>query len=138
MADIAALEARIQALEDAEAIRTLKTTYWRALDARAWDALRNTMLPEAVLDMEGIPRCDGREAFLSICIEAAKVPGQFNTHHGHTPRVRKTGADSAEATWEAWFQGIDTTNCTVLTLTASYEDQYVRQDGRWWIKAMKV
>lgn len=138
MTDLAALEARIQALEDIEAIKELKARYWRMLDQRNWDELRATLLPDAVLDMDGIPVCEGREVFVTICIEAAKVPGQFNAHHGHNARIRMTGRDSAEGTWDAWFQGIDATNRTVLTLTNHYADQYVRRDGRWWIKRLEA
>lgn len=134
----AALEARIQALEDIEAIKELKARYWRTLDQRKWDELRDTMLPNVVLDMEGIPVCEGPEPFLAICMQAASVPGQFNAHHGHNARIWLTGKDSAEGTWDCWFQGIDATNRTVLTLTNHYADQYVRQGGRWWIKRLEA
>jgi hypothetical protein len=50
MPDLAALEARIQRLEDLEEIKRLKYRYLRALDTKAWDELAETLAEDATTE----------------------------------------------------------------------------------------
>ena len=47
MSDLAALEKRIQALEDIEAIKRLKYKYWRCLDTKSWDEMEECFVDDA-------------------------------------------------------------------------------------------
>ncbi len=124
---------RIETLEHVAAIKELKSRYWSSLDAQRPDDVRDCFLPEAVIDMEGVPRCDGRDAFITIIKEQGCRPGLCNMHHGHNARIALTGAASATGIWDSYFHGIDVGARTIIQLAGVYNDRYVFREGRWWI-----
>ena len=136
--DLKDLSRRIAALEDIAAIKELKFNYWNHLDGVRLEEVRACFVPKgAVIDMEGIPRCEDREAFLKIVKEQAGKPGTYNMHHGHNARIRLTGPDTAEGKWDSYFYGIDVGARTTIQLSGEYDDVYVRDQGRWWIKSLR-
>jgi hypothetical protein len=131
------LEKRIAALESVAAIKDLKIHYWRSLDQRHFDEVRACFTPDAVIDMEGIPKCENRESFMNIVTSQGQKAGVYNMHHGHHPRIKLAG-DAATGTWESYFHGIDVGARTIIQLSGEYHDTYVRQNGRWLIKSKVV
>jgi hypothetical protein len=128
---------RVAALEDIAAITALKIRYWRSLDQRRFTDVEACFTADAVIDMEGIPRCENRAAFMKIVTSQGAKPGVYNMHHGHHPSIKITGADTAEGTWESYFHGIDAGARTIIQLSGEYHDAYAREAGRWLIKAMR-
>jgi hypothetical protein len=136
--DLKALIQRVAALEDIAAIKDLKYNYWNHLDGVRLEQVRDCFVAQgAIIDMEGIPRCEDREAFLTIVKAQAGKPGSYNMHHGHNARIKITGPDSAEGKWDSYYYGIDTVNRTTIQLSGEYDDVYVRAGGRWWIKSLR-
>lgn len=136
--ELADLKRRIAALEDVSAIKELKSRYWSSLDRQRFDDVRACFVAKgAVIDMEGIPRCEDREAFLRIITDQGGRPGVYNMHHGHNARITLTGSDTAAGMWDSFFYGIDVGTRTTIQLSGEYDDLYVRDQGRWWIKTMK-
>ncbi|MEJ0045871.1 MAG: nuclear transport factor 2 family protein [Rhodospirillales bacterium] len=79
------LQRRLRALADIEAIETLKARYWRALDLKRPDDVRDCLAEDVVVDFEGLPRCEGRDAFMAIARAGAARPLAFDMHHGENP-----------------------------------------------------
>ena len=70
-----------------EEIKKLKARYFRFVDTKQWDALRNLFTPDATFDGEGsgMGQLDNLDAF----VEAARsgLTGCVSVHHGHCPII---------------------------------------------------
>jgi hypothetical protein len=138
MTDMKALAQRVAALEDVAAIKDLKYNYWNHLDGYRLDQVRDCFVAKgALIEMEGIPRCEDREAFVQIAKEQGGRPGMYNMHHGHNARITLTGPDTAAGKWDSYYYGIDVNTRTTIQLSGEYDDVYVREGGRWWIKTLR-
>lgn len=130
---VRSLEQRVADLEDVHAIQALKWRYLRACDRKAAEEVRDCFLPEAVIDYEGFPLFEGRDAFVALYRELACRPGVVDMHHGQNPIVELTAPDAARGAFDCYFHQIDTVARRVTQLAVSYDDEFVRRDGRWWI-----
>ena len=132
--DMENLARRVQALEDIEAIRQLKHRYWRACDRQKPDDVRDCFLPEgAVVDYENVGRFEDRESFVDLYRRLGCRDAMIDIHHGQNPEIELTGPDTARGVWDVYYYGIDLDAHTATQLAGYYHDEYVRQDGRWWI-----
>jgi hypothetical protein len=127
------LEQRLRALTDCAAIEALKYRYWHMLDQKRPDEVRDCLAEDVVVEFEGLPRFESRDAFMAIIRQGASRTQAFDMHHGQNPRIVLTGADSAEGAWEVFYYGIDLSARTLMQMAGSYHDTYVRRGGRWWI-----
>ncbi|MDE2436907.1 MAG: nuclear transport factor 2 family protein [Sphingomonadales bacterium] len=133
-ATLEALAARLSALEDKEAIRTLKARYLRACDLKQPDVVRDCFLPgEVRIDYQNFPLFTDRDAFVAIFREMGCQPGVYDIHHATNWEIDLTGADSATGKWSLNFRTILTGPRQIVRLAVEYDDVYVRRDGRWWI-----
>jgi hypothetical protein len=131
---IEALAARLQALEDKEEIRRLKSRYLRACDLKQPDAVRDCFLPAGVrIAYQGFPVFDDRDAFVTTYESMACQGGVYDIHHATNWDIELTGPDEARGLWSLNFRTILTGPRQVTRLAVEYEDVYRRQDGRWWI-----
>jgi SnoaL-like domain len=131
---IAALTARVAALEDIEAIRQLKARYLRGCDLKQPDVVRDTLLPKgAIIAYEGFPPFADREPFVEIFAAMGCQPGVYDIHHATNSEITLTGANTASGKWSLNFHSIILAQRTVTHMGVEYEDRYVRHDGRWWI-----
>lgn len=76
MADLADLERRIKVLEDIEAIKELKSKYWRCIGKKLWDELADCFTEDVILDMPPMPQTQGRNATVQLL---AKTQGKAST-----------------------------------------------------------
>ena len=134
-ASLEELELRLAALEDIEAIESLKARYWRAIDRKLPDDVAACLTADAIIDFEGLPRFDSRDEFMSVVRGAAANACLFNMHHGQNPSISLTGEHSATGTWEIFYYGIDVKAGTLVQMAGAYSDTYVRRNGHWLIAA---
>jgi len=127
------LEQRLRALTDCAAIEALKARYWHAIDLKHPDDVRECLAADLVVEFEGLPRFESRDAFMAIIRQGAARRQAFDMHHGQNPRIMLTGADSAEGEWEVFYYGIDLSARTLMQMAGAYRDTYVRRGGRWLI-----
>ena len=130
------LEARIQALEDLEAIKRLKHQYWRCLDQKRWDELATCFTADATVSYgSGQYRFTGVDAIIRFLSESlGEQSGSHGIHMGGHPDIQLTSATAARGTWVLWNFLFNPGQQRNVRIGAYYHDQYVKVDGAWKIK----
>lgn len=126
------IEQRLAILEDVRAIETLKWRYLRACDRKQPELVRACFTDDAVIDFEGFPMFTDPDSFVAIYRQYGCVPNIVDMHHGQNPIVEVAG-DRATGWFDLFFFQIDTEARRHTQLAVSYDDEFVRQDGRWLI-----
>ncbi|MBI2867016.1 MAG: nuclear transport factor 2 family protein [Chloroflexi bacterium] len=141
MADLAALERRLAVLEDIEAIKRLKTKYWRCVDNKLWDDLDTCFADDAVADYGGVGICfRSKKEIMDYFRERSHARSELliGNHHGHNPEIDKTSDTTAKGIWRLhFFRAQKQTNKRTLEF-AYYHDEYVKEQGQWKIKTTKT
>jgi hypothetical protein len=138
MPDLAALEARIQRLEDLEEIKRLKYCYLRALDTKAWDELAETLAEDATTEYsDGAYRFQGRDEILRFlkATPLAQPDGLVGVHHVSQPEIEITEPGRARGTWALYNYLIHKSGEQGIRLCAFYYDEYVKLGGSWKIQS---
>lgn len=136
--DTSGLERRLRILEDMEAIRTLKTRYLAACDAKDPKGMRACFLDGPVhIDYGRIGSFDRAEALVKVFTEIACHPHMVELHHGVNPQIEVLGEDSARGRWGLHYVLIDTKAGSLTQLGGYYEDEYRKVNGGWKISSTK-
>ncbi|HYD62060.1 MAG TPA: nuclear transport factor 2 family protein [Noviherbaspirillum sp.] len=129
-----ALEARLRALEDMEAIRALKARYFFSCDSKNPQAIRACFAPGKVLiDYGAIGVFHDRDALVELFTRLACHEHIVEMHHGVNPQIVIDSETSARGTWGLHYQQINTVENKLTQLGAYYEDEYRKIDGAWTI-----
>jgi len=146
---VAALEARLRAAEDLDALRRLKARYGKLLDRRY--ARRGGLRPpgeveplareaaalftaDAVWDGgPGLGVCEGREAIFE---RLAHSTLQFAWHFFVKPDLEVEG-DTAHGTWDI-LSPCTTAEGRPMWMAGVEHDSYVREGGVWLHRSMKL
>lgn len=135
MSDIAALEKRIKALEDIREIHELKARYLRACDLQRPEDVRACFVANALIDYESFPPFHSRDAFVDIYAKLGCQPEIVDMHHGHNPTITLIDDNRASGQWDLFWSGLNLKLRTNVQLSGQYQDEYVRESGRWLIKS---
>ena len=138
MASLAELEARIQGLEDIEAIKRLKYKYLRCLDTKQWDGMAETFAVDATTSYsDGELSFQGRDTIMKFLRESALAgpTATIGVHHVHHPEIELTSLTTAKATWALYNYLLNKHDQSGLRLCAFYHDEYVKSGGQWLIKS---
>jgi len=131
------IEERLRALEDIEEIRKLKTRYAAACDDNYnADAIAALFIEDAVWDGGALGKAEGRAAIRKFFSRATEF-FPFAIHHVMNPIVEIDG-DRATAQWYLLQPATMAKGNQAVWLAAIYHDEYVRHDGRWMFKRLKV
>jgi hypothetical protein len=136
-ADLNDLARRVQAIEDIAAITETKVRYLRACDRKQPEEVRKCFVDDAVIDFEGFPVFDNADDFVALYAQFGCVPNVLDMHHMQNPVITLTGPDTATGLFDLFFFQIDTKARTLIQLASSYEDSFVKRDGRWLLSASK-
>lgn len=133
----------IEKLLALEEIRALKARYFRFVDTKDWPGFEALFTPDAVFDIsDDIPGCVLTGA--TKIREAASVPltGCASVHHGHCPEIELTSDTTATGIWpmEDTLRWADDANSPIKALHGygHYHETYVKRDGQWCIKTLKL
>lgn len=146
-ADIKALAARLQRLEDLEAIRTTWRDYAIRLDAFQLDRLADVFTEDAVLEVDGLNTLGGqadgpyrgRKAIIEdfygkvANMPALAVRGAHST--GHIATNMQIELDGDEATTLGYFFEIVAND---LVLIGAYQHRMRREADRWRIAFKRI
>jgi uncharacterized protein (TIGR02246 family) len=136
------LSARVQALEDREAIRVLWAEYGRALDARDFTAFSKLFARDA--EFVGGPGSPAKGpaaigAYLEKAIGTNYPNSKGKNFHLYFNESIDLHGDTGSAISKGGFvmASGDNTKADFLLL-ATYRDQFVREDGTWKFKRREV
>lgn len=131
------LAARVDRLEQVEAIKALKHRYWRACDAKDPKAFRDSFVRDgASIDYGRLGAFDDATPMAEIFERVAlhTVDGEhvvFDMHHGVHPEITVTGPGHATGRWTLRFRQVNLLDRTEKLMTGEYDDEYVLEDGEW-------
>lgn len=143
---LADIEARLQAVEDREAIRTLRCRYHECINEAQLDAIPGLFTQDGVLDFGPLGHGRGRTeiaAFFGAVVGTGGAPGapedaprlyrvkQFIHNH-----VVELSGD--RATGYAYLFATPVYRGESYVVAARYDDEYVRQAGRWLFRVMRL
>ncbi len=123
-------------LEEIEAIKQLKARYFRLMDTKQWDQWGDVFTEDAIVAASPRPEeiYDGRA---NIVRSVSTVLRDATTvHHGHMPEIALTGPDTATGVW-AMYDFVDLPQL-VLHGWGHYHEEYVKQDGAWRIRRLRL
>ncbi len=123
-------------LQEIEAIKRLKYKYFRCLDTKRWDEMRECFIEDATAAYSsGKYSFDGREQILKFLVDAMDRPTVLSAHHGHHPEIEITSATTAVGVWALADTFIDLQAGITVRGAAYYRDDYVKVNGQWKIKS---
>lgn len=137
--DYGALEKRIQALEDIQAIKHLKARYAAACDDfYNPEEMEEIFAEDAVWDGgEDFGRYEGRAAIKQFFADVSKDI-EFAVHYFVQPIIELADdGNTAEAKWYLW-QACTMKGNKATWLSGLEFDKYRKENGRWWKTEMRL
>lgn len=131
------LAQRIQALEDAEAIKKLKARYTNYCDnGYDPDGIASLFTEDAIWDGGVFGKRVGREAIRKFFQGASKML-PFAIHYVMNPIIEVNG-NTATGSWYLFQTCTFAEGNQAVWGAARYSEEYVKQDGEWKFKNLKV
>jgi len=138
------LEARIQVLEDIEAIKKLKATYCYLCDAglgevRNREELISHFTADAFVDFGLGPgsQFTGTEGLAVFFGQVVPGAVSFCMHMVHNPIIEVDG-DRATGRWYYEAPTTDTTTGRAQWMAGTYFEEYVRENGEWKFASIRT
>lgn len=138
------LLARVQVLEDIEAIRRLKAMYCYLCDAglqheRNRDELLAHFTENASVDfgLGAASRYEGREGLQTFFGQVVPGAVSFCMHMVHNPLIEVNG-DRATGKWYYEAPTTDAATNRAQWMAGTYEEEYVRENGQWKFASIKT
>ena len=131
------LAQRIQALEDAEAIKKLKARYTNYCDnGYDPDGIASLFTEDAIWDGGVFGKSVGREAIRKFFQGASKML-PFAIHYVMNPIIEVNG-NTATGSWYLFQTCTFAEGNQAVWGAARYSEEYVKQGGEWKFKNLKV
>lgn len=133
MTDLAEIVQRLQKLEEIEAIKQLKYRYWRHLDLKQWDELRELFVETATVNYgSGRYEFAGREAIMKFLADSlSEERGSVTIHHGHHPEIEIGGPRTASGRWALYNYLYNVKQNRAVRIGAYYHDEYEKVGADW-------
>ena len=119
-------------MDDIRAIEQLKARYFRTMDTKDWDGMRQVFADAVVVDTteSGGGVVSGADEFMAFLTET--LADVVTVHHGHTPEIQLTSDTTASGIWAMedmlrWPDG------TELHGFGHYHETYEKVDDAWRI-----
>ena len=135
--DIEDIESRVRTLEDIEAIKRLKARYCILCDdSYNADGIADLFTEDALWDGGIRGKAEGREGIRRFFSGA---PGRisFGVHMVLNPLIEVDG-DRASGTWYLLQACTFTQDNQAVWGSARYDEEYVREQGGWKFKSLKL
>lgn len=124
-------------MDDLEAIRQLKARYFRTMDTKDWDGMRQVFTDDVAMDTSeaGGALVTGADEFMAFLQEA--LAGAVTVHQGHMPEIELTSATTATGIWALndiviWPNGMR------LDGYGHYHETYEKGADGWRIASSKL
>lgn len=135
---LAALEARLQVLEDKEALGALMNRYCRTADAKDWQAWGMCWTEDALFDFGPFGQHHGRDTIRDVCSESEE-PYQ-DMQHSITNMQFEVDGDRATGTAYLWFAGVPdkTKPHEHFDIGGPYKWEFERGADGWQLSKMEL
>ena len=131
------LERRVRVLEDIEEIKRLKARYCAYCDdSYDADAIASLFTEDAVWDGGALGKNVGREEIRSF-FQGASVRRPFAIHMVMNPIIEVDG-DTARGSWNLFQPNTIADGNRAVWGAARYNEDYVRVDGEWKFKHLRI
>jgi len=127
----------VPGVNDIEAIKQLKARYFRLMDTKDWDGMREVFADDVFIDTSdsGGRVVQGADDFMAGL--RTLLADVVTVHHGHMPEIELTSATSATGIWALqdllrWPDGRE------LHGYGHYYEEYEKVGGRWCITKMTL
>ncbi len=133
---------RIERLEAIEEIRSLKARYFRLMDMKLWDELRDVFCADLkVVTPEGKIYVEGGDAYAAALRNS--LEHAVSCHQGLTGEVEVIDADNASAVWAMqdvieWEDRHPVMGWKSIVGRGHYHETYRRDDGAWRIATLTL
>jgi len=124
-------------MDPLESIKQLKARYFRTMDTKDWDAMREVFTDDVVVDTtsSGGGVVEGGDAFITVL--KGVLQDVVTVHHGHMPEIELTSETTATGIWSMqdllrWPDGRE------LYGYGHYHETYQKTDAGWRIKTLKL
>lgn len=125
---------------DLDQIHQLKARYFRMMDIKDWDGLRDVFTDDVVIDTteDSGTIITGRDEYLPFLI--SQIGDVTTVHHGHMPEISFIDDNNASGIWvmedELWWpEGHPITH---LHGFGHYHETYVRTPEGWKISSLRL
>ena len=123
--------------DDIEAIRRLKARYFRTMDTKDWDGMREVFTDDVIIDTSesGGDVVRGADAFMAFLRDV--LAGTVTVHQGHMPEIDVTSPTTATGIWALndiviWPNGMR------LDGYGHYHETYEKGADGWRITSSKL
>jgi len=132
---VQALEARVQELEDREAIHTLRFRYHECVNEKRPEPLAELFASDAEIDFAHLGATTGREKILAFFRKGLSelVPFVKQFIHNHIVQVQGDGG-----TGLSYLFATPVYNGESYLVAGRFDDEYVKENGRWYFKKVKL
>ena len=124
-------------MDDIEAIKQLKARYFRTMDTKDWDGMRQVFTDDISVDTtaSGGGITNGADAFIAVLQDMLR--DAVTVHHGHMPEIEVRSATTATGIWALqdliiWPSG------TRLVGYGHYHETYEKVGDEWYIASMTL
>jgi hypothetical protein len=132
------LETRLRKLEDADAIRALKSRYFFCCDRKDPKGMRACFADGKVhIDYGAIGVFDNADAVVKIFTDIGCQDFMVEMHHGMNPQIEVLDEATATGKWSLHYFLINTQQKSLTQLAGYYEDEYRKVGGAWKISATR-
>jgi hypothetical protein len=122
-------------LQEIEAIKRLKYKYFRCLDTKRWEEMKECFTEDAnAAYSSGKYSFQGRDQIVQFLVDAMNRPTVLSAHHGHHPEIELTSPTTAVGVWALADVFIDLQAAITVRGAAYYRDDYVKVNGQWKIQ----
>lgn len=121
-------------MDDIEAIKQLKARYFRTMDTKNWDGMRQVFTDDVTMDTtsSGGGVVEGADEFMTFLV--GTIGDVLTVHHGHMPEIQITSPTTATGIWAMedqlrWPNGVE------MQGFGHYHETYEKAGGEWRIKS---
>ncbi len=126
-----------EAVAAIQAIRQVKARYFRAVDTKDWDLLKQQFTPDVVIDTTGSAGIITTGADNFITYTKSTIGPARTVHQGHMPEIEVHSPTTAAGVWALQDLLIWPGDIRVIGY-GHYHESYVRVGDRWLISHSKL
>lgn len=129
------LEKKLEQLTDREAIRSLRFRYHECINGETFDAIPDLFSRDGALDFDYLGDANSRDE-LKAFFKKVETLVPFVKQFMHNHAIEAQEAETAKG--YAYLEAKTISNGEAYFVAGRYDDEYVKEDGKWKFKKMSL